>query len=335
METETREAPAAVARLVSSLSGDLHKLGERLRALSPRYAVAAGRGSSDAAAYFAKYLFETRLGLPTVSAAPSVHSIYGRRLNLERALVLAISQSGRSPDLVDFCQMAGGPNVLRVGMVNAEGSPLADAVDVCLPLLAGPEKSVAATKSCVASMALVLGLVAHWSGDKRLVAAFERSPDVLAKALTQAWTSAETFFDGEGAIYVAGRGPGLAIAAEAALKLKETCGLHAEAVSAAEIRHGPFALAGPALRAIVFAQRDAAYEGLKELAQDLERQGSSVIFITPDAALSRTPVEPDEEPALELLAMLLRFYLLTNAGALRRGRSPDAPPMLTKITETR
>jgi glucosamine--fructose-6-phosphate aminotransferase (isomerizing) len=119
------------------------------------------------------------------------------------------------------------------------------------------------------------------------------------------------------------------------LKLKETCGLHAEAVSAAEIRHGPFALAGPALRAIVFAQRDAAYEGLKELAQDLERQGSSVIFITPDAALSRTPVEPDEEPALELLAMLLRFYLLTNAGALRRGRSPDAPPMLTKITETR
>jgi glucosamine--fructose-6-phosphate aminotransferase (isomerizing) len=335
MEAEARETPAVLARLVTENGPALRELGERLRRLQPRFAVAAGRGSSDAAAYFAKYMFETRLGLPTVSAAPSVHSIYGRRLNLNKALVLAISQSGRSPDLVEFCRMAGGEDVLRIGMVNVEESPLQGAVDVCLPLLAGPEKSVAATKSCLSAMALVLGLTAHWSGDAGMIAAFERAPKVLADALERDWGGAEAFFDGDGPVYVAGRGPGLAIAAEAALKLKETSGLHAEAVSAAEIRHGPFALAGPALRAIVFAQRDQAYDGLRQLADDLRQRGTPVLFLSSDAAASQTSVGPDAEPALELLSMLARFYVLASAGALRRGRSPDTPPMLSKITETR
>lgn len=335
MEAEARETPAVLARLVSENTPALQELGDRLRRLGPRFAVAAGRGSSDAAAYFAKYMFETRLGLPTVSAAPSVHSIYGRRLNLDKALVLAISQSGRSPDLVEFCRMAGGADVLRVGMVNVEGSPLQAAVDVCLPLLAGPEKSVAATKSCLSAMALVLGLVAHWSGDAGMIAGFERVPGVLADALGRDWAGAEAFFDGDGPVYVAGRGPGLAVAAEAALKLKETSGLHAEAVSAAEIRHGPFALAGPALRAIVFAQQDQAYDGLRQLADDLRQRGTPVLFLSSDAAASPTSVGADAEPALELLSMLARFYVLASAGALRRGRSPDTPPMLSKVTETR
>ena len=211
----------------------------RLRQLSPRYALAAGRGSSDAAALLAKYLLEARLGLPTVSVAPSVHSIYGRKLDLEKALLLAISQSGRSPDLVEFCRAATGPDVLRVGLINDAASPLAAAVDVCVPLQAGPERSVAATKSCLAAMTLVLGLVAHWRNDAAMIAAFERAPHVLSGALDQDWSAAEAFLDGDGPVYVVGRGPGLAIAAEAALKLKETNGLHAEAVSAAEIRHGP------------------------------------------------------------------------------------------------
>jgi glucosamine--fructose-6-phosphate aminotransferase (isomerizing) len=335
METETREAPAVAARLVREASGSLKQLGGQLRDLSPRYALAAGRGSSDAAAYLAKYLFEMRLGVPTVSAAPSVWSIYGRKLNLERALLLAISQSGRSPDLVDFCRNATGPDVLRVGLVNDEASPLAGVVDVCLPLLAGPETSVAATKSCIAAMTLALGLTAHWRNDPGMIAAFERSPDVLADALMQDWAGAEVFFDGEGPIYVIGRGPGLAIAAEAALKLKETNGLHAESVSAAEIRHGPFALAGPDLRIIVFAQRDEASDGLMQVATDLEQRGSRVLLISSDASRTRASVRPDAEPILELLAMLQRFYLLANTAALRRGRSPDKPPLLTKITETR
>jgi glutamine---fructose-6-phosphate transaminase (isomerizing) len=335
METEAREAPLVAARLVDQATESLVQLGARLRLLSPHYAIAAGRGSSDAAALLAKYVFEARLGLPTVSAAPSIQSVYGQQLNLEKALVLAISQSGRSPDLVDYCRVAVGPDVLRVGLVNDLTAPLAQVVDVSMPLLAGPEISVAATKSCLAAMMLVFGLTAHWRNDRGMIAAFERSPEVLSGALDLAWPAAEAFLASDGPIYVVGRGPGLAVAAEAALKLKETNGLHAEAVSAAEVRHGPFALAGPKLRVIVFAQRDAAFDGLQKLAGELERLGCPVLFISSSPAGSQAHVEPDAEPVLELMAMLLRFYLLANSAALARGRSPDHPPLLSKITETR
>lgn len=332
MEAETREGPAVAARLVQRAGPVLRELGEQLRGIAPHYAVAAGRGSSDAAALLAKYLFEARLGLPTISAAPSIRSIYGRQLKIEKALVLAISQSGRSPDLVEFCRAAGGLDVVRVGLINDAASPLAAIMDVCVPLEAGPETSVAATKSCLAAMTLVLGLTAHWGKDAAAIAAFERTPDVLASALEMNWAQAEAFLADDGPIYVIGRGPGLAVAAEVALKLKETNGLHAEAVSAAEVRHGPFALVGPTLRIIVFAQRDAAFDGLKKLADDLKGLGCPVLFISPGADVG---VKPDAEPVLELLAMLQRFYLLANATALARGRSPDHPPMLTKVTETR
>jgi glucosamine--fructose-6-phosphate aminotransferase (isomerizing) len=335
MEKEAREAPQVAARLASDNRELLEALGARLRQIDPRLILAAGRGSSDAAALMAKYVFETRLGLPTVSVAPSVHSIYGAKLRLECALVLAISQSGRSPDLVEFLRAATGPDVVRVAMVNDTSSPLAGVVDVTLPLLAGPETSVAATKSCIAAMTLVVGLVGAWRQDPSMTAAFGRTSAVLAEALQADWTSAAGFLDGDGPVYVVGRGPGLAIAAEAALKLKETSGLHAESISAAEIRHGPYALAGPALRAIIFAQRDAAFDGLRTLAADLTRQGASVLLISPGRTLPGVHTPADDEPLVELIAMLARFYLFANATALRRGRSPDRPPMLSKVTETR
>ncbi len=335
MESEARESPAVAARLAADNGAALAALGAQLRGIAPRLVLAAGRGSSDAAALLAKYVIEIRLGLPTVSVAPSVHSIYGARLQLERALVLAVSQSGRSPDLVEFCRAATGPDVLRVAMVNDMSSPLADVVDIVLPLMAGPELSVAATKSCIAAMTLVLGLAGHWREDAGMIAAFNRAGEVLGGALQADWSSVADFLDGDGPVYVVGRGPGLAIAAEAALKLKETSGLHAESISAAEIRHGPYALAGPDLRAIIFAQRDASFASLKTLAADLARRGTSVLLISPDASLPGVHVAADDEPVLELIAMLLRFYLFANDAALRRGRSPDRPPMLSKITETR
>ncbi len=335
MEQETRATPAVAARLVTESGAVLSELGDKLRVMNPRIVLAAGRGSSDAAALLAKYVLETRLGIPTMSVAPSVQSIYGVRLKLEDALVLAISQSGRSPDLVEFCRAATGKNVLRVGMINDTASPLGSVVDVALPLLAGPEVSVAATKSCVAAMTLVLGLVGYWRNDKSMISAFNRSADIYSRALQTDWSNTESFLDGEGPVYVVGRGHGLAVAAEAALKLKETSGLHAESISGAEIRHGPYALAGPHLRVIIFAQRDAALPGLKALAADLKHQGASVLLISPGTSMSGVYVPADDEPLLELISMLLRFYLFANAAAIRRGRSPDRPPMLSKITETR
>lgn len=335
MECEARETPDVATRLATLGAPALAHLGQRLREIAPRLVLAAGRGSSDAAALLAKYAIETRLALPTVSVAPSVHSIYGARLQLERALVLAVSQSGRSPDLVEFCRTATGPEVLRVALVNDMTSPLTGAVDVALPLMAGIESSVAATKSCIAAMTLVMGLTAFWREDPNMIAAFNRAGDGLQSALQMDWSDVAGFLDDDGPVYVIGRGPGLAIAAEAALKLKETSGLHAESVSAAEIRHGPYALAGPTLRAIVFAQRDAAFDGLVTLAADLRQRGAAVLLISPDASLPGVHVPADDEPLLELIMMLARFYLFANAAALRRGRSPDRPPMLSKVTETR
>lgn len=326
MEKEARETPAVAARIVEHALQDVALLGERLRASPPLFAITAGRGSSGAAGLLAKYLFEERLGLATTSAAPSVSSIYHQKLRLERALVLVISQSGRSPDLVEFCRDATGPHVLRVGMINAEGSPLASAVDIELPLLAGPESSVAATKSCLAAMLMVFALTAYWRNDEDMIAAVRRAPDALARALAENWDDA--FLDGDGPIYVIGRGPGFAIAKEAALKLKETCRLHAEAVSAAEIRHGPYALVGPQLRAVLFAQNDPSLPGLADLKADLEARGASVLFLGPDEMA-------DEEPVIDLLGRLARFYLMVNSAALRRGLSPDRPAMLSKVTETR
>jgi glucosamine--fructose-6-phosphate aminotransferase (isomerizing) len=330
METEAREAPSVAARLAAGGPVLLGGLAQRLRTLRPHFAITAGRGSSGAAGLLAKYLFEERLGLPTTSAAPSVQSIY--HLQLEQALVLVISQSGRSPDLVEFCKAASGSGVLRVGMINDVSSPLAGAVDVSLPLMAGPETSVAATKSCLAAMLMAFGLTAHWRGDDAMLAAFARAPKALADALAQDWSSHDAFLDDEGSIYVVGRGPGFAIAKEAALKLKETNALHAEAVSAAEIRHGPFALVGPKLRVVMFAQRDAALESQLKLKEDLEARGSPVMLISPGSA---TGVAPDDEPVVELIGMLARFYVFAAQAAVRRGRSPDKPPMLSKITETR
>ncbi len=335
METETREAPAVVARIVSELSPALRELGATLRSAPPAHAIAVGRGSSGAAGLLAKYLFETRLGLSTASGAPSVNSIYGERLNLAHVLVLAISQSGKSPDLVEFCRAAQGANVRRVALTNDPTSPLAATVDTCLPLLAGPERSVAATKSCIAAMALVFGLAAHWRDDPLLIATLQRASGVLDAALEADWRAAEAFLLNDGPMFVVGRGPGLAIAKEAALKLKETNGLFAEAVSSAEIRHGPLALAGPGLRILMFAQNDQSFAGMRELRADLEARGCLVLFISSNAECSTAKVPADPEPVLELLAMLNRFYLAANATALARGRSPDHPPLLSKVTETR
>lgn len=333
MESEAREAPAVAARLVEA-SGKLAQAGERLRLLAPRFALTVGRGSSGAAAMLAKYLFEERLGLPTATAAPSIRSVYGRKLALEQALVLAVSQSGRSPDIIEFCRDAAADDVLRLGLVNAPDSPLAEALDICLPLEAWPERSVSATKSCLAAMTLSLALVAHWRDDAEMLSAFEQAPHVLARALELDWADAEKFLTANGPMFVVGRGPGLAIAEEAALKLKETAGIFAEALSAAELRHGPLSLAGPDVRVLIFAQRDAAFESLTELAAELEQRGSPVLCISAGGgAPVSVPSEP--EPVLELLAMLQRFYLLANDAALKRGRSPDAPPHLTKVTETR
>ena len=245
MAREAAEAPQAVARLLVANQDACRALGERLRRAPPRFVVTCARGSSDSAATYAKYLIEIALGIVVASVGPSISSIYGGRPKMRDALFLAISQSGRSPDLLTLAEAARADGALTVALVNdtARRSP-SSARSSCRST-PGPERSVAATKSYIASLAGVLHLVRHWSGDAALDRALQRLPADLARGRGRRLAAACRRCSTAASLYVVGRGPGFGAALEAALKLKETCGLHAEALSAAELMHGPMALAAP------------------------------------------------------------------------------------------
>jgi glucosamine--fructose-6-phosphate aminotransferase (isomerizing) len=334
MFREAQEAPAAVRSQLDENRGLAEALGQALREYSPRAVVTCGRGSSDHAATFAKYLIETRTGLHTSSAAPSISSLYATRSDLRSVLFVAISQSGASPDLVAAANAAREAGALVVALVNREDSPLARAVHHCVPLKAGPEKSVAATKSYVASLAAILQLVAAWNRDPELELALRQVPGQLATAWRLEWSSAVDRFRPAENLYVIGRGLGLGIAREAALKLKETCGIHAEAFSAAELRHGPMALIEPGFPVLVFAQRDETRPGIEALARELGQAGAEVVLAGMELPGLLTLPAQRAHPAIEPMLMIQSFYRLANAIALARGRDPDRPPHLSKVTET-
>jgi glutamine---fructose-6-phosphate transaminase (isomerizing) len=336
MLREAREAPAAVARAFAANAEPCRALGARLREKAPPFAVTCARGSSDHAATFAKYLFELRLGLVTASMGPSVSSVYAAAPRMQDALFLAISQSGRSPDIVNLAEAARAGGALTLALVNDAASPLAAACKTVLPLHAGPERSVAATKSFITALATILQLYAYWRGDGAFIRALERLPDELAIAARADWTAALAPIAGARNIYVAARGIGLAVAQEAALKLKETAGLHAEALSAAELMHGPLALAGPEFPVLLLAQPDEAEAGLRALAEDLHRRGVPVLFAgaRPVAGAIHLPIAETIDAHAAPVALIQAFYPLAEAVARARGRDPDRPPHLRKVTET-
>lgn len=336
MLSEARDAPQAVARMLAANAGLCADLGERLRLAPPPFAVSCARGSSDNAATFAKYLFEIRLGLVTASVGPSVRSVYAAAPNMAGALFVAVSQSGRSPDLLQLADAARAGGALTVAFVNAPDSPLSDICEVTIALHAGPERSIAATKSWICSLAAILQLVAHWAQDRRLLEALERLPETLEAASGRDWTGAAARLAESPNLYVVGRGIGLAVAQEAALKLKEVCGIHAEALSAAELMHGPLTLAGPNFPVLVFSQHDEAYQSVADLAATLTARGVPVIAAGPSPGGSGLllPCDPALDSLVTPIALIQSFYPLAEAVAWLRGRDPDSPPHLSKVTET-
>jgi glucosamine--fructose-6-phosphate aminotransferase (isomerizing) len=335
MFREAAEAPAVVQRQRERNAPAMRELGARLRAMAPRAVVTLARGSSDHAATFARYAIEQRMRVLTSSLSPSIASIYDSTPDLAGMAVLAISQSGRSPDLLSAAEQARATGAVLIAMVNDEDAPLAELADVTIPLGAGPERSVAASKTFIASLAAVLDLLGAWSGDPSVDSALSALPDKLEQAWELDWSDAIEALADASNMYVVGRGPGLAIAQEAALKLKETCGLHAEGISGAEIRHGPMALLRPRFPVLLFAQSDQSRESLVELASNLAERGASMmsagIYGAPGIQLPVVAADPLIAPLLQIAS----FYRLANALALARGLDPDRPPHLAKVTETR
>jgi len=334
MYREAAQAPDAVREQLRVNAARVAQLAARLRQAPPRAVVTCARGSSDHAATFARYLIETRLGLLTSSAAPSVSSVYAARPDLAGAMVLAISQSGASPDLLAAVSSARAAGAHIVALVNAQDSPLAQLADDLIPLHAGTERSVAATKSYIASLAAIVQLVANWTRDAQLAAALQQAPELLERAWQLDWSAAVTHLTAANNLYVIGRGLGLAIAQEAALKFKETCGLHAEAVSAAELRHGPMALVRAGFPLLIFSQDDESRAGVVQLSGELAAQGADVLLAGATAAGATILPTQAAHPVIEPLLLAQSFYRMANALSLARGRDPDRPPHLHKVTET-
>ena len=334
MEVEAREAAAAVAAQNRALAPAIETLVADLRARPPRFVVTCGRGTSDHAGTFAKYLIETRLGLVTASAAPSVTSVYRSAPRLEDALVIAVSQSGRSPDLVDYARAARDAGAHVAALVNTAGSPLEDVATHVLPLGAGPERSVAATKSFLCSLSALIHLTGHWAGDAPALEALDGLPALLRQAASRDWGPITALGEARN-LFVGGRGTGFAVALEAALKLKETCGLHAEAISSAEVQHGPMALVGAGFPVLFLAQNDESAEGTRALAERFRARGASVLVAGPPELDPDLPIAMSPDPACTAASLIQSFYLAAAGLARARGFDPDVPPHLAKVTETR
>lgn len=335
MYREAHEAAAVVERQLRENAQILKTLGEQLRAKPPRFIVTCARGSSDHAAAYAKYVFETRLGLITASASPSISSIYDADLHMDGALFVAISQSGKSPDLLRSAQAAKDAGAHVVALVNVEDSPLAQMADTFVPLRAGPELSVAATKSYLATLAAVLQLTAHWSNDATLHEVVNRLPDDLRRGWDCDWSPMVEGLTSASSLFVVGRGFGFGAALEAALKLKETCGLHAEAFSAAEVKHGPMAIVGEGFPVLFFAQGDGTQDNTIAVANEFRSRGARVFIAAPgNHDPDKLPLPENIAPIVTPLLAVQSFYRAASALSLARGFDPDVPPHLRKVTET-
>jgi glutamine---fructose-6-phosphate transaminase (isomerizing) len=311
------------------LVAPINALVARCRRAPPTVVVTCARGSSAHAATFGKHLIERHLGIPVAPAAPNIVTVYRQRLRIKDQLFLAISQSGRSDDLVEFTTMARGEGALTVSIVNDPGSPLAEASEIVLPMNAGPELSIAATKSFVATLAVLLRLTALWANDRALSGALERLPDRLVAASTLDWGSALGVLSQATSLATIGRGPTLAIAREAALKFKEICDLQAEPFSSAEFQHGPMALVTSHYPLLIFMPSDEGGVSMSELAADLRKKGGRVL-LTPDQRPSLAG-----HPDADAVCLIHGFYGFAERLAEWRRIGNEHPRHLQKVTRTR
>jgi glucosamine--fructose-6-phosphate aminotransferase (isomerizing) len=331
MAREIREIPPATERLLAE--HDLvAAVADRIRKAEPRVVVISGRGSSGNVGTFLRYLFETRAGLLVSTSAPSVVTTYRQSLDMRDAVFIVISQSGRSPDLVMGARSARKSGALTIAIVNDVTSPVALACELTLPVGAGLEHAVAATKSVVLSMVISGQLVAALTSDHALREKIKQLPQRFRHALACDWSAWSGSFAGARAAFVIGRGFGLGPAREIALKVAETMRLPTLSYSAAEVRHGPLAAASAETPLLVLRQKDGSSGMVDALIAELRARDLNVFSVgDPTGTL---PWIGNDDPICDAITMLLPAYAAIEQAARDRGFDPDNPPYLSKITET-
>lgn len=336
MSKEMREAPAAIARQAERQDARFAELGARLRHTDPHAMITVARGSSDHASAYLAYLTMLKLGRLSVSLPMSLVTLYDAPLDVVGTVAVAISQSGRSPDVVEPIKRLRAGRANTVALVNDAASPLAEAAEWTLPLEAGPEIAVAATKSYIAGLVAGARLVAHWAQDKALLDGLAALPGAIEKALDADWSAGVEALQKADRIMVVGRGLTLPVALEAALKCKETAAIQAEAFSGAEIKHGPMALVEEGYPLLIFAPRGPEQAGQIKLAEEMRGRGARVLLAAPADVAEREltlPLAPI--PELDPIAAASAFYPMVEALARARGFDPDQPRHLNKVTMTR
>ena len=326
MALEATEAPQRIAEQLAANAATVQQVVEQIRQRAPKFVYMVGRGSSDHAGVFAKYLIEIEVGLPVAAAAPSIASVYNKSLQLADALVLVISQSGRSPDILAQVEMAKRSGAMVVALVNDTTSPLAELAHYTLPLHVGAEKAVAATKSYLATLSAILQLVSVWSGNTALQQAVQQLPQSLQAAIELPQQLTARALENVAHLVVLGRGLGYAISREIALKLKEVCGIHAEAFSSAEFLHGPVTLVKNQFAIVDVTIEDESLSAHQSQIEDVRSRGAAIVQLHHRGVNADARVLP--------LLVLQRFYLDVEVVARSRGINPDAPPGLNKVTKT-
>jgi len=334
LERELREQPAALARLLERQSAHADELGALLRRDDVRYLLIASRGSSSNAARYAQYLLGRASRVPVAFATPSLYTLYEQPPRLEGGLVVGISQSGESPDVlavVDEARRQGRPTI---ALTNVPDSPLARAAEAVLPLEAGEERSVAATKTYLNSLGAIALLFAASTGDARARAELERMPATVEAQLERSLADAAAIDASIQGGTVVGRGINYGSAFEIALKIRELSGLLFEAWSAADLMHGPVAAIAPGWPVIAVAPSGPTLDSMQKVIEGLAARGARLLVIgeAHDAALRLVPGVPEW---LSPLVTVIPGQLVALRLAELRGGDVDQPHGLQKVTLTR
>lgn len=338
MYQEIHEQPEALQRILDDAWGEIKSAGHELSRNGLRSVMIAARGTSDNAGLYGKYLFEVLLGIPTALASPSAFTLYETQMNLEDVLVMGISQSGESKDVLETVRRSGELGARTLTITNDEGSSMAEVADNHFFLRAGEEESVAATKTYTASLLVLYLLTAALRGDEDPSDEAQRLPDLARKTLETEWKGAERYRYAEHLVTTS-RGYNLATAQESALKLMETNYVVAEAFSAADIQHGPMAMIGQNFPVVAIVPPGKAGPGMRELVKALDERGAEVVVVSEDEELVGKAAAGFQIPSscpedLSPLLYMLPLQVFAHDLALLRRLDPDSPRGLSKVTET-
>lgn len=339
MQQEILEIPEVILRQLHHNTPALEQLCEKLRARPPSAILTVARGSSDHAALFMKYLWETQFGLIVSSVHPSVYTLYQAPMQVSNSIMIALSQSGQGPDICEVIRYGREHEAFTLALVNQTDSPLAAMAEYLLPLHCGPEQSVAATKSYVAMLLAALHFTAIFKQDKILLQALYDLPTQIEALAHYRFDHLFPLYEQAVNALIIGRGFGLSIAEEIALKFKEVTQIHAESFSGAEVLHGPFSLFHEALPVFIFMQNDAILGSLRTLIAKIRTTQVAPVLIGDKTALAGNEdlehiLLPEVHPLLTPILTVFIMYRFIEQLAMQKKLNPDTPPLIQKVTKT-